>query len=425
MRTVVVEESGALLDLLPAADPLAWVRDGQGLVGWGRTARIEFSGDDHYARAGAWWRGLLGAVDVVDEVRRPGTGPVAFGSFAFDPATATSVLVVPEIVVGHDDGVWWLTTTGPSPDLRPVDDVREPAGLRIGAGSRTDVEWMDVVAEGVRRIRAGQLDKVVLARDVVARADEPLDVRWPLRRLARDYPDCWLFCVEGLVGATPEMLVRLRGGEVTSRVLAGTLRRGADDERDLQRVGALSRSPKDRQEHEYSVRSVVEALSPHCGSLAAPADPFVLQLHNVMHLASDVRGTVADGASSFDLLSSLHPSAAVGGTPTAAAVDLIRDLEGFDRGRYTGAVGWLDASGDGEWGIALRCGQLDPADPRRMRLYAGCGIVRDSSPADEFEESEAKLEPMLRALGTAGCSGVEEAESGVAGAGRNRVLSAR
>ena len=405
VRTVRVDgHPGAapdLLDLLPEPGALAWVRDGEGLVGWGCAARVELPGPGRFPEAQAWWRDLVAGADVEDDVRLPGSGLVGFGSFAFDPASGSSVLVVPQVVVGSSDGVRWVTTIGGAPGagLSPVDPVRAPGPVRFSDGSRTPGEWVDVVAGAVLRIEAGEVDKVVLARDLVADLDRPLDVRWPLRRLADGYPGCWTFSVDGLLGATPEMLVRLRDGVATSRVLAGTLRRSGDANRDLRQTDALSRSIKDIEEHGYGVGSVAEALALHCASVDVPATPFVLELPNVMHLATDVTGVVSDGSTALDLVASLHPSAAVCGTPTQVALELIREIEGLDRGRYAGPVGWLDASGDGEWGIALRCAEIDPADPCRLRLFAGCGIVAGSRPADELAESVAKLVPMRDALG--------------------------
>jgi len=398
VRTVRVDAPGPLLDLLPESGALAWVREGEGLVGWGEAARVELSGPDRFAHAQAWWDGQVAGADVEDEVGVPGSGLVAFGSFAFDPARGTSVLVVPQVVVGTRDGVSWVTTVADAPVLPPRTAVRPPGPVRFSDGSRTPGAWEQVVAAAVRRIEAGEVGKVVLARDLEARTDAPLDLRWPLQRLARDYPGCWTFSVDGLLGATPEMLVRLRDGVATSRVLAGTLRRSGDANRDLRRSDWLSRSIKDIEEHGYGVRSVAEALAEHCSSVEVPPAPFVLELPNVMHLASDVTGVLADGASSLGLIASLHPSAAVCGTPTAVALELIREIEGLDRGRYAGPVGWLDASGDGEWGIALRCAQVDPQDPSRLRLFAGCGIVAGSRPQDELAESVAKLVPMRDAL---------------------------
>jgi len=262
-------------------------------------------------------------------------------------------------------------------------------------GATSGAGWELVVAEAVRRIRRGKLDKVVLARDLVAEVDEPLDVRDPLARLAERYPACWTFHVDGLFGATPEMLVRRERGLVTSRVLAGTIRRTGDDAHDIALAATLARSSKDLEEHEFAVRSVADALAPYCLSMNVPESPFVLHLPNVMHLATDVTGVLDDSATSLALSAALHPTAAVGGTPTEVAVALIAEIEGMDRGRYAGPVGWMDSHGDGEWGIALRSAEYDGP---RVRLFAGCGIVADSNPAAELAEAAAKFAPVRDAL---------------------------
>ena len=247
----------------------------------------------------------------------------------------------------------------------------------------------------VERIATSPLEKVVLARDLVATASGAVDLRWPVQRLAESYPSCWTYAVDGLFGATPELLVRRERGLVTSRVLAGTIRRTGDDAHDLALAGALARSSKDLEEHEYAVRSVASALARHCSSMNVPETPFVLHLPNVMHLASDVAGVSSDDASALQLAAALHPSAAVGGTPTDLAVEVLTELESMDRGRYAGPVGWIDASGDGEWGLALRCGQLQGS---QVRLFAGCGIVAGSDPEAELAEAQAKFIPVRDAL---------------------------
>jgi menaquinone-specific isochorismate synthase len=320
---------------------------------------------------------------------------VAFGSFAFDAGQASSVLVVPQVLVGRRDGRGWITYVGGQSDVHPQPAPERPEGVRFADLSRSGPEWMGVVADALARIETGEVDKVVLARDVEAVAEAPVDVRWLLRQLAARYQECWTFSVDGLVGATPEMLVRLRDGVATSRVLAGTFWPSGDAAKDLRQVDVLARSIKDIEEHGYGLRSVAEALEHHCSAIEVPAAPFVLELPNVIHLASDVRGIVSDGSSSLELIASLHPSAAVCGTPTPVAREIIREIEGLDRGRYAGPVGWLDASGDGEWGIALRCGEVDGP---RVRLFAGCGIVSGSDPARELAETNAKLVPMRDAL---------------------------
>ncbi len=400
-RTVRIDDPGDLLALLPADEALAWVHHGDGLVGWGRAASFESSGATRFETAASWWRDTTRHSVVRDEVGLPGSGLLAFGTFTFADGADGSGLVVPEVVVGRRGADAWITVIGSgigaSPALAPTDEPREPGTPRFADGPVDGSTWRDVVARAVSRIQDGALDKVVLSREVVATLDAPLDVRAPLRRLARDYPGCWTFHVDGFFGASPEMLVRLERGLVTSRVLAGTIRRTGDDERDLALAAKLARSSKDLEEHEYAVRSVADALTPHCTSTNVPEAPFVLHLPNVMHLATDVTGVVSDAATALDLVASLHPSAAVGGTPTRDAVALIDEIEGLDRGRFAGPVGWIDARGDGEWAIGLRSAQVG-RDGTTVRLFAGCGIVADSVPADELAESEAKLVPVKSAL---------------------------
>jgi menaquinone-specific isochorismate synthase len=404
VRTVLLDlaEATRLLDLVPADRPVTWLRRGDGLVGWGVAAELRTRGVTRFADADKWWRETTARAVVTDEVVEPGTGPVAFGTFAFGDEPGESVLVMPRIVVGRRGDTAWLTVVDdvPAPSLAPAEPPTAPSGVSFADGALNGEQWMSVVADAVARISRGDLEKVVLARDLVATADEPVDVRWPLRRLTETYPMCWTFHVDGMFGATPEMLVRRERGLVTSRVLAGTIRRTGDDERDLALAATLARSSKDLEEHEYAVRSVADALEPHCSSMNVPEAPFVLHLPNVMHLATDVAGVVHDAAtvSSLQLAEALHPSAAVGGTPTPVATALITEIEGMDRDRYAGPVGWIDASGDGEWGIALRSARVDGST---VRLFAGCGIVADSDPEAELAEAQAKFVPVRDAL-TAG-----------------------
>ncbi len=404
VRTVPVDDPGPLLSLLPPGDSVTWLRRGEGLVGWGVAAVLRTCGRDRFEQARDWWRTQSRTAVVRDEVGRPGTGLVCFGSFAFADEPGDSVLVVPEVVVGRRGDTTWVTTvsgagiTAP-PDIVPSGAPEPPEGVTFADGALSGAEWETVVGEAVRRITGGGLEKVVLARDLVATAAADIDVRWPLTRLAEQYPMTWTFHVDGLFGATPEMLVRRERGLVTSRVLAGTIRRTGDDERDLALAATLARSSKDLEEHEYAVRSVADALAPHCTSMNVPEAPFVLHLPNVMHLATDVAGVVHDSegdpATSLDLAAALHPSAAVGGTPTETAKQVIAEIEGMDRGRYAGPVGWMDASGDGEWGIALRSAEVRG---RTVRLFAGCGVVASSDPAAELAEAQAKFVPVRDAV---------------------------
>ena len=410
VRTVELTDTPCdLLDFLDNEHPTTWVRRGEGLAARGTAARLDVGGPGRFADADRWWRRLVRAAAVRNEVGLPGTGLMAFGSFTFAdaPDAGSSSLVVPELVLGRRSGRNWLTTITTEPALPRVPaldelidttPVAEPIGVEFRHGDMTTDDYVAAVAEAVRRIGDGQLDKVVLARDLLATAAEPFDLRAPLARLAERYPACWSFALDGLIGATPEMLIRLENGLVTSRILAGTIRRSDDDAHDLRLAASLARSSKDLEEHEYAVRSVAEALAPHCSSINLPESPFVLHLPNVMHLATDVAGVVTDDSSALELAGALHPSAAVCGTPTLDALDAIASLERIGRGRYSGPVGWTDADGNGEWGIALRCAQQDPSDSSRMRLYAGCGIVADSIPEAELAETEAKLIPVRDAL---------------------------
>ncbi|HWK90852.1 MAG TPA: isochorismate synthase [Luteimicrobium sp.] len=426
LAALASDDDGALVDLLPDADtPLAWVRRGEGVVGWGEALRFTTSGPGRFREAEDLCRETLASAVVRDEVQLPGTGPIAFGSFAFGPVVAPgeggpeapvrSVVVVPRVVVGRRGGRAWITTIdpagsiGPAPSADLLDPARRsavvsPGEVRYAPGGRDPRAWVDVVGQGVARIRAGELEKVVLARDVVATTERPVDPRHLLRRLARGYRGAWTFSVGGMVGATPELLARAEKGLVTSRVLAGTVRRTGNDDADLARAAHLAHSSKDLEEHEYAVRSVARALEPYCSSMNVPESPFVLDLPNVLHLATDVTGVLHEHASSLAIAAALHPTAAVCGTPTDAAAALVAEIEGMERGRYAGPVGWFGADGDGEWGIALRSAELGSADAEdadaahRVRLFAGCGIVAASDPEAELRESDAKLEPMRFAL---------------------------
>ncbi len=404
VRTERVELGNqGLLDLLPDESPVAWLRRGDGMVAYGVAAETRTQGITRFADADKWWTETISRAEVHDPVDEPGTGLVCFGSFAFADEPGRSLLVVPRVVIGRRGDLAWVTTIGHGRDAAGAaapgraSAARAPRGVSFADGALDGERWMLAVGDAVARIDAGEVEKVVLARDLIATAAEPIDVRWPLARLSETYPTCWTFHVDGLFGATPEMLVRRERGLVTSRVLAGTIRRTGDDTHDLALAAALARSSKDLEEHEYAVRSVAEALEPHCSSMNVPEAPFVLHLPNVMHLATDVAGVVhdADTVSSLELASSLHPSAAVGGTPTAAATGLIARIEGMDRGRYAGPVGWMDADGDGEWAIALRSAELDGDT---VRLFAGCGIVADSDPEAELAEAQAKFLPVRDSL---------------------------
>ena len=387
---IAIEDEGALS---------SWVRGGEGLIGFGEYKRLVVSGPDRFEKARAWWRNELLNFDIANNVLGSGTGPILFASFSFSE-NEESVLIIPKVVIGEKKGKSWISWIGnnPQPIVHQIASVAKPLELQWSGSN--GVEWQARVSKAIAEIKNNYLEKVVLARFIDCKVTSPLSVARILQNLAAEYPATWIFSNAGLVGATPELLVRLSKSLVTSRILAGTIRKTGNDEKDLALAGSLARSSKDLEEHEYAVRSVADVLAPICTSTNVPETPFVLHLANVMHLATDVTGVLTDSASPadiFELADKLHPSAAVCGTPTALAKKTINDIEGISRGRYAGPIGWIDARGDGELGIALRCGQISE-DAKTIRLFAGCGIVNGSDPESEYAESQAKLLPIRSAL---------------------------
>lgn len=436
-----------LTALLTSGSECTWIRAGEGMIGLGNAARFATTGTGRFEAARRWWMAATEAESgdtprsTVPDDGLPRRSPLAFAAFTFaDDSPVASVLVVPEFVIGSAQGRSWLTwqvdldapdyaeraATGWRPNraeaerrLAELLGEAEPTGaarprgkgLELTDGVLSQDGYRAAVAQGVREIEAGHLSKLVLARDAVVRSAEPVDVPRVLRTLAEQYRDCWTYAVDGLIGATPEMLVKVDGDAAQARVLAGTLDRdgaplgtdGADYARHL-----LSENPKQRHEHRLAVDSLTERLEPFTTSLQAPDEPFVLELPNVWHLATDVtaqlrgaEGARRTGPGALALTEVLHPTAAVCGTPREDAAALIGRLEtaenGLDRGLFAGPVGWLDGNGNGEFGIALRGAVVE--DPHTVRLYAGCGIVAASDPEAELAETHAKMRPMLQALG--------------------------
>ena len=377
------------------------MRHGDGLVGYGEVARHK---PESIAEADAWFSDLVAGTETVSRLddAPAGAGLMAFGSFVFDPENTAgqSVLVVPQVVIGRRNGQSWLTWIGAdAASGRSVPAARAAARMcasRPAAWTSRPGRppWPRPCAGSAGATSARWCWPAMWS----PRPTNDLDPRWLVGRLAAAYPQCWTFLVDGLVGASPEMLVKREAGLALSRVLAGTIRRTGDDDRDLNLAAALAKSSKDLQEHEYAVASVARALAPFCSGMNVPEAPYILGLPNVLHLATDVTGVAEPGTSALALAAALHPSAAVCGTPTEAARAVIAELEHLDRERYAGPVGWLDAAGNGEWAIALRCGLISETDPRQIRLFAGCGIVAESDPEAELAESVAKLVPMRDAL---------------------------
>ena len=418
VRTEQLDEDTPLLALLgglPDTARTAFVREGEGIVAAGTAVDIPVpSGPQRLRSARQALDRVVDDAHVEDPLGLPGSGLIAVGSFTFDPrprdrggSEVASVLRVPRHVIGRRDGVTWRTTIarvdgseeesddhsrGPDQAVGPVATSDRP---RYAGSTLDDADWLEAVARALARIDAGDIEKVVLARDVHLWSRTPFVLPDVLEALAGRFPSCFTFLVDGLVGASPELLLRRRADAVTSRVLAGTARRGAGPEEDERLGSLLLASDKDRREHDIAARSVIDTLAGFCADVVAPDGPSLVRLDNVQHLGSDVTGTLAAPHHVLDILDALHPTAAVCGTPREAALGAIGELERMDRGRYAGPVGWCDASGDGEFAIALRCAEIRGD---RARLLAGAGIVGGSLPEEELVETWLKLRAMTDVL---------------------------
>ena len=404
ITTEILGEHPSLTSIATEFDvSTTWIRGGEGLVGFGVYKKFEVSGEDRFKEAHKWWQQILAEFTIQNNVHGIGTGPILFTSFAFDPKD-TSELIIPKIIIGQRNGKSWITWIGDQkqPDIKKIDISSQSGEITWANGTVEEEKWRSQVSGAIDAIKNGRLEKVVLARDLKANSTTKININNLLQKLEIEYPSTWVFLVDGLVGATPELLVRLNKSLITSRVLAGTIQKTGNEDRDLALAASLAKSSKDLEEHEYAVKSVADSLAPFCSSTNVPESPFVLHLSNVMHLATDVTGVLNDSAKQagiFTRIENLHPTAAVCGTPTNVAKKLISELETMNRSRYAGPVGWIDAQGDGEIAIALRCGELSDGD-KSIRIFAGCGIVAGSDPITEYAESQAKLMPMRTALET-------------------------
>lgn len=407
-------------DLLAVAgdDGTLFVHEGVGLVGVGVAARIAIPRTDQRADADAV-AAALGAIRDDDPIGLPGTGPVALGALPFDPGAAGE-LVIPTVVVGRaEDGTRWVTAIGPAdggPDDSMVESVLRrgliPAvGFARDAGlapsdegparyavraERSPAEWCEAVAEATRRLRDGDAQKVVLARAVEVQTDRPLRAGAVLAHLRRAYPASHLFSIDGFIGATPELLVARAGDRLRAHPMAGTAPRSGDPTTDARLAASLLASDNTRDEHRHTIDMVHDTLLPWCSYLDEEAEPSVVAMANVQHLATRLEGRLSSPAASvLELVGALHPTPAVGGSPREVALALIAELEQLDRGRYAGPVGWVDAAGNGTWAVGIRSAELRGTT---ARVFAGVGVVADSDPPSELAETRAKMQALLSAL---------------------------
>lgn len=383
----------------PADQPVSAFRSPRReLWGLGEALRIELPAPwpEHVERVAE----TLAAIACDDEVGVPGSGPVAFGALPFDRRAAAS-LVVPVVVFGRSaEGARWTSTVAPhgvdvAPSTWPARATSPPGEVRVRSAEPSE-RWAQSVADATRRIRDGELTKVVLARELQVDTDEPIDPATLLGRLRSAHPAALCFAVDGFVGASPELLVSRVGDIVRAHPMAGTTPRTGEPEADQHRAAELLSSTKNRSEHQITIDVVHDTLLPWCSFLDAEPSPSVVPAGPVQHLASIVEGRLSRPAPAvLELVAALHPTPAVGGWPRDAALQVIDELEPADRGRYAGPVGWVDAAGNGAWAVGIRSVQLDGT---HARLFAGVGVVADSDPRAELEETRSKAQALLGAL---------------------------
>ncbi len=403
-------------------------RDGFALAGLGRVTRLAASREDRFASVARQWRELCGGAVADAPDGPPGAGLVALGGFAFAPDGGSAPhwagfdaadLVVPEVALARRGSDVRLTLTA----LAAPDDVPEELADRLSARfsslRRDPLPLLDsapagrfqissvappehyeaAVARAVERIRAGELEKIVLAREVEVHAPSEHDAAAVFGVLRAGFESCYVFCAmrgdSAFVAASPELLIRREGARAQTVALAGSTRRSADPAVDDHLGEQLLRSDKDREEQAIVVRRIARALRPYSVWVAAPEEPAIIKVANIQHLATPIRAQLTSPLGAIELAALLHPTPAVGGEPHSVAAPLIPALEGLDRGWYAGAVGWTDANDDGEFCVALRCALLRG---HNARLYAGVGVVRDSDPAAELTETEIKLGALLPVL---------------------------
>jgi menaquinone-specific isochorismate synthase len=387
---------------------LLWRDEHGGLAGRGVARRIALPGGLADPASVQQVADALQGIETLDEVGVAGTGPVAIGALPFDPL-APGQLVIPERVVGRSGDKYWMTTVEEVGAEKGSDEhqVIPHPGLPPDefhlASSMSHADWCETVAGAVGIIERGDLRKVVLARRVDITGNRPFVVSDVLERLVALYPSCMIFSVEGFLGASPELLIRRTGTAIETHPLAGTVARSGDAHGDEALVATLMASPKARHEHQVVIDALVQALGPLCSHMTVPERPSIMGLRNVSHLATHITGTLlgsesasrAEPPTALDLVALIHPTPAVGGTPTDSAIRYLQKAEGFDRRFYCGPVGWVDARGDGAWAIGIRCAEVEGA---HARIYAGNGIVAGSDPQEELAETQLKLQALLAAL---------------------------
>lgn len=403
------------VDLLTFAGDDGYVFDKgrSGIAGRGQALVVDWPAGDA-AAAARQVAAVLAGIEVDDEVGVPGTGPVGFGALPFVPGGAAR-LVVPRVIVGRaPDGTRWITVVAgspegdsaadpvPDPDAPTADDLvgprathRQPQRYAVEA-THSPEWWCELVGRATKAMAADAFDKVVLARRLDVTADAPFDRHAVLDRLRTAYPGCHIVGIDGFVAASPELLVSVAGDIVRSHPMAGTAPRGGDPATDQRLAASLLASAVYRHEHQVTIDAVHDTLLGWCSYVDYEAEPSVVAVANLQHLATLVEGRLSRPAPSvLDLVAALHPTPAVAGRPLDRAVAWIAENEGIDRGRYAGTAGWVDAAGNGAWAVSVRCAEIDGAT---ARVFAGNGIVAGSDPQTELAETRIKFQALLSAL---------------------------
>ncbi len=403
-------------------------RDGYAVAALGCARELTANGEGRFREVDRAWRELIGAALADEPAGPPGSGLVAVGGFAFAPdggasrawaGFAPASLVVPELSFARKGGDVWLTVNAElAPDdtadealsriLRRLEDLREPSlplldpaptGEYRVSSPMPPSHYEEAVARAVQRIRGGELEKVVLAREVEVHAPVDHDPAAILAVLREAFASCYVFAVgrgdATFLAASPELLIRREGQRASTVALAGSIRRSADPAVDDHLGEQLLQSPKDREENAIVARRIARVLGPLSVWVTAAPEPALVKVANIQHLGVPIRAQLASPVGAIGLAELLHPTPAVGGEPSEQASRLIPALEGLDRGWYAGPVGWTDSIGDGEFCVALRSALLRGP---LARCYAGCGIVRDSDPSSELAETEIKLQALLPLL---------------------------
>ena len=390
--TTPVDEELDLNDVA-ADDGSLFVRDGVGFAGRDVAARVPI--DEAVA--------FLAAIDHDDQVGDT-PGPIAIGAVPFLPGSSAT-LTVPALIVGKDRaGRVWQTrvhdgVSDPPPEAHDRSHQPEASAASYSIRPGVAIEhYLGAVAAARDAVRGGRMAKAVIARPIVVESDQPIDVHAVLLRLKATFGSSYRFSIDGFIGASPELLVEVEGDVVRAHPLAGTTRTTGNPELDARLAAELQASPKNRIEHDAAIAMVRDTLLPYCSYLDWAPEPSIVKVANVQHLGSRAEGMLSKPTPTVvELVRALQPTPAVGGHPRDAAIELITAVEGFDRGLYGGAVGWVDGHGNGTWAVSLRCAELS-ADRRTARLVAGGGIVADSEPLGELAETQAKFQAMLSAI---------------------------